>query len=420
MNQIVFPSKISGSLIVPPSKSYMQRALALALLSKSKNNSKLYNPSFSEDAKAALEICEILGAKINIKKDHISIFGQLKPETNEINCGESGLSTRMFMPIVSLLSHKIVVTGKGSLLLRPVQFMESTLQKMGVKITTNKGFLPAVICGSIQAGSYSIDGSLSSQFLTGLLIALPLLKEDTLLKVNNLVSIPYIEMTLEAIHNFGGRIYHQDYQYFYIPGKQNYSATDYKIEGDWSSAAFLLSAAALSGEIELSDISTKSLQADKAIIGVLKMIGADITENTSSVKCFSNELNAFTFDATNCPDLFPVLIALAIHCSGTSVIKGIHRLIYKESNRALVLQQEFSKFGALIEIIDNEMHIIPSVFKKAEIDANNDHRIAMAAAVAAIKCPFETVILNTDCVAKSYPDFFEDFKKLGVSLHNSN
>jgi 3-phosphoshikimate 1-carboxyvinyltransferase len=291
--------------------------------------------------------------------------------------------------------------------------MIEPLRHLGVEVRDGGGFLPIEVKGPIRGGEIEVDGSLSSQFITGLLLALPLAKDDTTLRVHGAVSTPYIDMTIDTARRFGCKILHNDYSEFYIEGGQCYKATDFSIEGDWSAAAMLLVAGAVAGEVTLDNISTLSLQADTAICSALVRAGASVINEENSITVAKRDLQAFEFDATNCPDLFPALVALAAAAEGESIIVGTRRLEHKESNRAETLRDEYAKLGIEVDIsTENVMKIRGGEICSAEADGRQDHRIAMSLAVSALRCDGAIGIRGAECVEKSYPDFFRDLELL--------
>lgn len=405
-------STIKGRLCPPSSKSMMQRALAAAMLAN--GTSTIHNPCECDDANAATDVIQRMGAKVESVNDSLKVISEEKVNPEIINVGESGLSLRMFSPIVALHPAKTEINGKGSILKRPVHNILEGMENLGIECeNSGKGHLPFQLFGGYKSNFAKIDGSLGSQFLTGLLMALPCREEDTTLKVNNLKSIPYINMTIDLLKDFGVEIKHEDYKTFSIKGNQKYKAVDFTIEADWSSAAPLLVAAAVKGSVILEHMNKDSYQADKEILTVLKKCGASITWEGNSLKVEKKGLNAFEFDATHCPDLFPPLVALAANCSGESKIKGVHRLEHKESNRGIVLQKEFAKLGVPIRIEGDEMIIPGGRLRGGLANSNNDHRIAMALAVAGLSSINPVEIGQHECVAKSYPNFFTDLRKIG-------
>lgn len=401
----------------------MQRACAAALLSKSETT--VLNPGHSNDDKAAIEIIKALGAQVteHAEKMIINSVG-VRPVADLINCGESGLSIRMFTPIVALSDKQITITGEGSLGSRPLNFFDEILPQLGVEIQSNEGKLPLVIKGPLRPAAIEVDGSLSSQFLTGLLMAYAAAgAEGVTIKVKDLKSKPYIDLTLEVMKQFGiGNIENRNYEEFiFHPVTAIQGAHTYVVEGDWSGGAFLLVAGAIAGPLTVRGLDLASAQADKAIVDALMAANAGIAMDAKGIQLHPVEMDAFYFDATDCPDLFPPLVALAAYCKGKTTIKGVSRLEHKESNRAITLQDEFDKMGVTIDL-DGDLMIIHGgrPVKGADVHSHHDHRIAMACAVAGLKATSEMVIDEAQAVNKSYPDFYEDLKTLGtdVSLNN--
>lgn len=412
MKVTVVSGEVEGSLSTPCSKSYAQRAFAAALLAEGR--STIRGLELCDDTRSAIEAITALGAKVEWVDEHTcTIDGGLSPQSTTINTGESGLSTRLFTPIAALCNKEIRIEGRGSMLRRPIGMMIAPLQNLGVEVECD-GFLPITVRGPLKGGESEVDGFVSSQFLTGLLMALPLAEEETVLHINKLNSRPYIAMTIDAAEKFGVRIEHNDYKEFYIPAGQKYEPADYYIEGDWSSASFMLVAAAIAGRVKVSNMSPLSLQADVSIIEVLEDVGAEITTSPNDIEVERGENRAFVFDATNCPDLFPILSILAATCEGTSKIIGVGRLVHKESNRAEAIVEEFSKLGITISIDTEEdaMIIEGSEIVGGTISSRGDHRIAMAAAVAGLVSRDGVTIEGAEAVAKSYPTFWDDLKRL--------
>jgi 3-phosphoshikimate 1-carboxyvinyltransferase len=325
----------------------------------------------------------------------------------------------MFAPIVALGSHQIVLNGRGSLMQRPMNFFDEIFPQLSISIQSNNGKLPIKIQGPLQPKNISIDGSLSSQFLTGLLMSYAkACTTPVSIKVENLKSKPYIDLTLQVLKHFGWHVENRDYKEFYVWPIINPQPAilKYTVEGDWSGASFLLVAGAIAGDISVEGLDAQSVQADKAVIEALKKTGAEIVFDENIISIKRKQLNAFEFDATDCPDLFPPLVALAAYCKGTSSISGVSRLTHKESNRALSLKNEFGKMGVNISIQDDVMFIEGNNPVGAVVHSHHDHRIAMACAVAAMQADGETVIYEAEAVNKSYPDFYDHLKKLNASL----
>lgn len=414
MDKSVSAGSIRGTIAPPSSKSYAQRAIALALLAEGR--SILRNIEFCKDTRSALKCIEALGAKVEYIDDStIAIEGGLNPQSSTLHVGESGLATRLFTPIASLNPTPITIEGEGTLLYRPMTMMIEPLRQLGVQVRDGGGFLPIEVQGSIHGGDITVDGSVSSQFITGLLLALPLAQEDTTLHVTSPVSIPYIDMTIETARLFGVEIMHNegDYTQFFIEGRQQYTPADIAIEGDWSGAATLLVAGAIAGEVTVKNISTLSKQADTAICHALERAGAGLIIEQDSITVSKRKLRGFEFDATNAPDLFPALAALAAAAEGESVIVGTDRLRHKESDRAETIRREYEKLGIEVDISEkNIMRIRGGEILPTTTFSHNDHRIAMSIAISALRCQGEVVIENAECVEKSYPTFFEDLESI--------
>ena len=411
MDKSVPRGRIAGVATPPCSKSYAQRALAAALLAE--GESVLRNLDFCDDTLSAIRVIETLGAQVErLDERTVKVTGGLNPRSDMLNMGESGLATRMFTPIASLCDKPITVQGEGTLLYRPMHMMIEPLRKLGVDVRDGGGRLPVEVCGPISGGEIEVDGSVSSQFLTGLLMALPLAEEDTTIAVENAVSTPYLDMTIDLASKFGVNIQHNDYKEFYVEGGQKYEATDLAIEGDWSAAAMLLVAGAVAGEITLTNISLLSKQADVAICDALVRAGALVTSEPDRITVEHRDLVGFEFDATQCPDLFPALAALAAAAEGESVIYGTHRLEHKESNRAETIASEYGKLGIKVELEGDVMRIKGGEIHAAEVESHSDHRIAMSMAVSALRSDGEVLIHNAECVAKSFPDFFAVLESL--------
>ncbi len=415
MERYVEPSKLKGQVNAPASKSMTQRAIAAALLAD--GPCRIYNPSYCDDSLAAMSIAVGLGARLVPKTDELIITGTGVLKESKLNCGESGLAIRMFSPIAALFPAEITMVGAISLKKRPMRMIEEALNQLGVKCSSTEGFLPLTIQGPISGGYCEIDGSVSSQLLTGLLMALPLASGDSEIRVSNLKSKPYIDMTIQILKSFGITIKNTGYTLFHIPGNQKYKPGNYTVEGDWSGAAFLLVAGAINGELTIKGLQSESKQSDMAVMSALEKAGARMTVKKDHIEISKSELRAFDFDATECPDLFPPLVALAAYCKGVSSIKGVSRLIYKESDRSKALSEEFIKMNIDIQIKDDVMFITGGEVKGAHVESHEDHRIAMALSVAALGASGNVYIRDSQCIGKSYPEFYNDIRKLGALVH---
>lgn len=430
--------------MAPASKSSMQRACAAALLRA--GETIIYHPGHSNDDKAALGVIRDLGAEVmelpdgslRVHSGGVAGVGGTRggrvgdeAEPLEVNCGESGLGLRMFAPIFALSGRTIRVKGEGSLLKRPMDFFDEVFPELGVRVVSNGGKLPLEIQGPLQPRNIEIDGSLSSQFLTGLLFAFAAAGAPGVsIRVRDLKSKPYIDLTLQVMRCFGWEVENRDYAEFRFGAERRAGDPAYTVEGDWSGGAFLLVAGAIAGPIRIKGLDEWSTQADKAILQPLCDCGAvmemgedtilvgppDGSANSAGVQV--PVLTAFRFDATDCPDLFPPLVALAACCAGTTEIMGVSRLAHKESDRGLTLQEEFGKMGVRIELEGDKMLVFggPGV-KGAVVHSRHDHRIAMACAVAALRADGAVVIEDAEAIDKSYPDFYTDLQELGGKVN---
>jgi 3-phosphoshikimate 1-carboxyvinyltransferase len=417
----IHPSRLSGELLAPRSKSSMQRACAASLLHV--GTTHIIDPGFSNDDLAAIDTIQKLGPKVVREEGKLTVTSSgIQPLSNEINCGESGLGIRMFTPIAALSSQQLTMNGSGSLVVRPMHFFDEIFPLLDISIQSNNGRLPMHIQGPLQPKDITVDGSLSSQFLTGLLMAFSAAgARDCTITVNKLTSKPYIDLTLDVMKAFGMKLPEVDrYEKFYFDNTAAVAAPltlSYRVEGDWSGAAFLLVAGAVAGGITVTGLQPRSTQADKAILQALELSGADMEVTEEKIVIRSAVLNAFEFDATECPDLFPPLAALAANCEGITVIQGALRLTHKESDRATTLKEEFGKLGVLIELDGDFMRIHGGgKINGGFVHSHHDHRIAMAMAVAALNAEGAVTIEEAQSISKSYPEFYNDLKKAGVEV----
>ncbi len=419
----VYPSAIQGIIQANAGKSSMQRACAAALLRT--GTTIIHNPGNSHDDLAAIDVIQKLGAVISYTAEgSLQIISEgVQPQSPEMNCGESGLGIRMFTPLAALSDQPLLINGTGSLLKRPMHFFDEVFPQLGVKVNSNNGQLPLTIQGPLVPADITIDGSLSSQFLTGLLMAFGAAgAEGITITVNNLKSKPYIDLTLNVMKHFGWIVEHDSYTKFSftkpLPSTQN--LLSYEVEGDWSGAAFLLVAGALAGGITVKGLDIQSTQADKAILQALIDAGARLSIQDKNIEIAPLPLKAFHFNATDCPDLFPPLVALAAYSEGTTVIEGVNRLAHKESDRGLTLQDEFAKLGVEIILQGNLMLIKGSAelgkTGHVKVHSRHDHRIAMACAIAALKYNDSVEIEAAEAINKSYPDFYSHIMALGVRV----
>ena len=392
MDVKVYPSRLAGEIRAVDSKSAAHRAIFAAALCQ--RPPELTIRDSSDDIRASL------GAARAIREGR-----------GEIDCAECGATLRFALPVAAALGRTARFTGRGRLPERPIAPLVRALAAHGCAFSAER--LPFELRGQLASGVFELPGNISSQFVSGLLLALPKAGQDTTLHVHGAVSTPYLDMTLDTAARFGVEISQRDYEEFYIPGRQHYRSTYFSIEGDWSAAAMLLVAGATAGEVTVRNVSMLSKQADTAICTALVRAGAAVINEPESVTVQHRPLRAFEFDATNCPDLFPALAALAAAADGVSEIRGTSRLEYKECNRAEAIRDEYAKLGIEVDTSEEDlMRIRGGQAHGAHTRSHGDHRMAMSLAVAALRADGEITIEGAESVAKSYPGFFEDLEHI--------
>lgn len=417
--------KISGTLEVPSSKSYGQRALALSLLVEKLT---IKNLGKSDDELAALDIVKQTGAKItSISANEIYIENQFDFNSDiEINCGESGLSARLFSCLFMLNQSQTKINAHGSLLNRPMDTLFDIYNFLNINyIATDKSF-PIQIRGNNIAKDVSIDGSISSQYITGLLYYLVGLKhkESIVLHILNPTSIPYIQMSIDLLNNAGANMDWFGDDTILISSSDIVKETSYTVEGDWSSSAYFMVAAAIDGHVIFNNLNLNSVQADISIWDVLEEFGANIFIDLDAIEVQSENHFAFEFDATHCPDLIPIIAILAIFTDGKSIIYGTDRLIHKESNRLAAINEILNQVEIKYNVLENGIEIfgnreLLNSQKEYIFNSHHDHRIVMASAILSLFIP-NSILKNIEYVSKSYPSFFEDYKKIGGLISNIN
>lgn len=417
MNYYIAAGQRSGTVSVPASKSYAHRLLISAALSESAGTVVCHG--ISEDIIATIRCLNSLGARIDISNgDMIRVDPIIKQtaEPKNLYCGESGSTLRFILPVVGALGEQAVFHTEGRLSNRPLDDLSNVLTSHGMQISRTENGLSCH--GNLTSGEYRIPGNVSSQYISGLLFALPMLKGDSIIAVtDNIESSDYIAMTEDVIRKSGIRFEKENSRYM-IPGNQRYKAPDTAcVERDWSGAAFFLCMGALSEKgITLSDLSQSSLQGDKRILRVLEQFGAKISILHGEVTVFKNKLIGQTIDASDIPDLVPTISALAACAQGTTKITNARRLRFKESDRIKTTADMLKALGADVEETEDGLLIHGRPYLNGgTVDAANDHRIAMAAAVAAAACVNDVIVNGADCVSKSYPDFWKAIETLEVS-----
>ncbi len=415
----IIPNKLHGEITIPPSKSLAHRAIIAASLSEGR--SEISNLNFSRDVEATTKAMECLGVKIEKNKDREIIYGNgtLKLKNNVIDCEESGSTLRFMIPISLLADGKVTFIGKGQLEKRPLSVYHDMFCQQGINYSRGEKELPLTIDGSLNSGTFEVRGDISSQFITGLLYTLPKLEGDSkIIITTHLESKGYIDLTLDILQKFGVKIINENYKKFIIPGKQNYNSQNYIVEGDFSQMAFWLVGGFLNQGIKCFGMNPKSLQGDKVIIDILKKMGANITITEKEVSILGGDPNGTEIDLSQCPDLGPIITVLASLSEGETRIINAKRLRIKESDRITSMTTELNKLGA--NIIEKEDSMIIKGVKNlkggVEVDSWNDHRVAMALAIAGTRCEEDIIITGGEAVKKSYPNFWLDYISLGGKI----
>lgn len=420
-NVQITPAKLKGTVTIPASKSDCHRAIICATLSMGKCT--ISPITLSQDIEATISCVNALGAKTEIKGDTLTIDSShlFSGGKGTFDCCESGSTLRFFIPVVSALGMEGHFIGKGRLPERPIGIYLDLLPEKGVKCETAKG-LPLDTKGKLESGTFSLPGNISSQFVTGLLLALPLLKEDSKIVLTSpLESVGYVNMTIDTMKRFGVTVEETDYGY-YIKGNQRYTPQDYTVQGDWSQAAFFMVAGALGGEITVKGVDPNSTQGDKEICTLIKKFGADIEIGNNFVTVKSKgELRGIDIDASQIPDLVPVLAVCGSGAFGITKIYNAQRLRIKESDRLKTTCQAINNLGGMVAEVDDGLIIQGAGnLNGGTADGCNDHRIVMASAVASIISRNKVTVTDSQAINKSYPNFFEDFKRLGGNVNVIN
>lgn len=417
----VHPGTLRGQTVwAPPSKSIMQRVVALATLAE--GTTMVRRPSESDDCTQALMMAAQLGADIELGEDALAIHGRfpLAPRTKTLTPGESGLGMRLFTALAALHDQPLTIQREGTLVGRPTDSLSSALAPFGGKL---QGDNELTVCGPLGGADATLDAANTSQALTGLVVALAHAPGDSALTVHHVVSRPYIDMTLEVAEDMGLEVELEELPEalkLTIPGGQRAKAMNVTIDGDWSAGAFLMVLGALCADhhLDVEGLLSTYTQADEQIKGAMLFAGCKLAGTDEGVRVFAGKAKAIQMDLTDCPDLFPPLATLAAFAKGPSTLKGIHRLTGKESKRATTIQSEWANVGIRVDLDEatDTMTIHPAPIQAGRIETHGDHRLAMAAALfGAAGAPVE--IVGSECVAKSYPAFFDDLESLGLVIH---
>ncbi|MFK4784521.1 3-phosphoshikimate 1-carboxyvinyltransferase [Fusobacterium sp. MFO224] len=426
----IIPKNLKGNISIPSSKSMGHREIICAALGN--GESLVDNISISKDIDATCNSLRNLGVEIEEVKSKIDgrkAFkimgkdGKFQVKNKIIDCGESGSTLRFLIPFGAICGKEVIFEGHGKLVSRPLNAYYDIFDEKGISYeTAENGNLPLKINGELKAGEYKLPGDVSSQFITGLLFILPLLKGNSNLKITSkLESRSYVDLTLSCLKKYGIKVEHDNYMNYRISGNQHYSNNKISyVEGDYSQIAFWLVAGALNeneNNIKCQGMDLNSLQGDKIVLEILKKMGVKlkIDEAKNEIEVFGGEKTKSTvIDASDCPDIIPVLTVLASLSEGTTEIKNAGRLRIKECDRLQAITTELNKIGADVKelpeglIINGKKNLIGG-----EVECWNDHRIAMSMAVASIKCKEPLILKGTESVAKSYPEFWNDFANLG-------
>lgn len=416
--KIINPTKLSGNITVPPSKSDCHRAIICASLSE--GISEIENITFSEDIEATCEAMKHLGINIAKFKDGLIVKGENKLSVKEtvIHCRQSGSTLRFLIPLAATLGEKVTFEGTGKLVERPLNPYYDIFNSQKLQYKNQDGKLPLTINGVLKPGEYKVKGNISSQFISGLLFALPLLDGDSKIVITTeLESKPYVDMTLDILNKFSIKVENKNYKEFVIKGNQKYKSCNHRVEGDFSQAAFLLTIGILGNGIKCRGLNVESLQGDKIILDILRSMGAQIVEKEEDIEVLPSKTHGTIIDASQCPDLVPVLAALAAVSEGTTEIINAARLRIKESDRLAAISSELNKIGADVEEKEDGLIIRgKESLRGGAVYSWNDHRIAMALASVSSKCTEPLIIEDSNCVKKSYPEFWQHFKKLGGNI----
>lgn len=420
MNIICTPAEISGKINAISSKSDAHRLLICGALADAPT--KVYCNVMSKDISATVDCLKNMGAEIEADGDIITVTPNKFNKKAELDCGESGSTLRFLLPVVSALGIDATISGHGRLPERPISPLKEEMERMGVVFHNGSEF-PLHLTGQLQAGEYEILGNVSSQFITGLLFALPLLDGDSKIRlIPPVESRSYLNITLSVLRKFGIEIAEEENLYI-IKGNQKYlSPKEITVDGDWSNSSFFLCAGALSEKgVTVTDLDINSPQGDKAILDVLRKMGAEVRVNGTAITVKKNKLKGITVDAADIPDAVPIISVVASACEGETRIINAGRLRIKESDRIKSVVNMLTAVGGKVEETEDGMIIYGGAeLNGGTIDGSNDHRIVMSAAILSSICKSDVTITDYKAVEKSYPHFFKDFNQMGGNANVIN
>ncbi|HZJ86341.1 MAG TPA: 3-phosphoshikimate 1-carboxyvinyltransferase [Erysipelotrichaceae bacterium] len=417
MDVKIYPSKISGRVKVPSSKSVVHRALIASSLSS--KESIISNVDFNEDIYATIAALKVLGAKITTSDNTIEVIGlnlNNKLDVVEIDANESGSTLRFIIPLASYLANKVIISGSERLMERPLNIYQDLYIDEGLIF---KDGAKKEIIGSLSGGHYQIDGSVSSQFLSGLMFLLPIIVQDSKIEVlPPFESKPYVDLTIETLKKYNINITSKGDTYF-IKGGQSYLPYNLSAEGDYSQAAFFAVLGAINNEVVIENLNLDSVQGDRAILAMLLSLNVKIEELDKAVKVYKSNISSKTIDLANTPDLGPILCVLGLFSEAYIKLINVKRLRIKESDRLLAIKSQLEKIGAKVILEENSITIFKLdkfLDKEIVVSGENDHRIVMAMAIAATSLKAPLIINGADAINKSYPNFFNDLSNLGVKV----
>lgn len=410
----ITPTKLKGEVVIPPSKSLSHRAIIAAGLSEGK--SIISNIMYSKDIIATINAMRALGAEITEYDNYLEIVGsKVKRVSDVIDANESGSTIRFMIPIAMTIKDKCTFIGKNNLCKRPLDSFFEIFEKQNIKYKRNEDYLPLEVEGALKPGSYEIRGDISSQFITGLLYALPLLNGDSVINITTpMESKGYIDLTIDILKMFGIEVINDNYEKFIVKGNQKFVAHDYMVEGDFSQSAFFLVADMLGADIKLKAMNMNSNQGDKKILNDVEDFGGKLLYSDGLLSVSADNIKNTIIDFSQSPDLGPALTVLAALANGTTKFINASRLRIKECDRITCMKEEIEKLGGAIDELPDGM-IIYGVdrLKGGIVNSHNDHRVVMALAMATLKMDGDLVIENCEAITKSFPNFFDVFESLG-------
>ena len=415
MNIVIEPSPLKGEIAAIPSKSVAHRMLICAALADGPTTLRI--PKTSDDIDATADCLRALGAAITVNNEDYIVEPIAQIENiPQLDCGESGSTLRFLLPVAAAAADRCRFDGHGRLPDRPLSDLTDAMKEHGVSFDGEK--LPFTIGGRLRGGIYRLPGNVSSQYITGLLLALPLCEEDSVIELTTaLESASYIDITLSVLKTFGITVHCERNRYI-IPGKQVFrSPGTLPVEGDWSNAAFFLTAAALNNDITMTGLNPNSAQGDRKIIALLEQLGAVTQKDNGRLTLRSDDLKGCTIDIQDTPDLLPVLSVAAAFAQGETTFINAARLRLKESDRLASSAAMIENLGGRAEVGEDELTVYGTGLIGGTVESCNDHRIAMSAAVAATRCSKPVTILHAEAVKKSYPGFYNDYNKTGGKAH---